>query len=405
MKLKPLIVLLTTLFIYTSCSETSNDIKTDTDEDKVQIPHFYIDTENNAPIASKENYINGTLNIDGGNKYNNFEGAMAVRGRGNSTWKMPKKPFRLKLNKKASILGLAAERDWILLANYIDPSLMCNAAAMKIGQLLEMPFTHHMIPVDVTLNGRFLGNYMLTEQKEVTKNRIDIGKNGWLLELDHYFDEDWQFKSDRFGLPVMIQHPKLNKRTDAEAQALYKEIKNDFQTFENLLFEKSFPNNNYLDYFDADAFVNYMIVYALTANEEINLPNSVYMYKKENGKYTMGPIWDFDWAFGYEENYKHFENPYRNLFWPHRATGKFFFLRIMQDPAIKDLFKTKWVDFKAHKYPLLIKYLNEYAETIRESQQKDQERWGKYSGSMNKYKTKMIEWLDQRTLYMDSFME
>ena len=63
MKLKPLIVLLTTLFIYTSCSETSNDIKTDTDEDKVQIPHFYIDTENNAPIASKENYINGTLNI------------------------------------------------------------------------------------------------------------------------------------------------------------------------------------------------------------------------------------------------------------------------------------------------------------------------------------------------------
>lgn len=84
-----------------------------------------------------------------------YEGTTQIRGRGNSTWEMPKKPYRLKLDKKSVILGLGEERDWILLANYIDPTLMLNAVAFKIGQLLELPFTNHAIPVDLYLNGEY----------------------------------------------------------------------------------------------------------------------------------------------------------------------------------------------------------------------------------------------------------
>lgn len=147
-------------------------------EKKAQIPHLYIDTDGGTPIVEKRVYINANLRIDGGDKYEDFEARGAIRGRGNSTWGMPKKPYRFKLDEAASLLGLAAEKNWVLLQNYIDPSLMCNAVAMKTGQLLEMPFTHNMIPVDVTLNGKYIGNYTFTEHKEVAENRINVGEDG-----------------------------------------------------------------------------------------------------------------------------------------------------------------------------------------------------------------------------------
>ena len=105
---------------------------------------------------------------------------------------------------------------------------------------------------------------MFTEQKEVKESRINVGDGGWLIELDTYFDEEWKFKSRYFQLPVMIQYPKLDKMSEAEAQPIFNEMRSDFNALEELIFAESFPNNNYLDYFDAEAFVNYLIVYTLT---------------------------------------------------------------------------------------------------------------------------------------------
>lgn len=375
-------------------------------EEIAQIPHLYIDTENKQPIDLKKVYRTGTLRIDGGDKYEDFEGGMSIRGRGNSTWEMPKKPYRIKLDSKASLLGLSAEKDWVLLQNYIDPSLMSNAVAMKTGQLLEMPFTHHIIPVDVTLNGEYIGSYTFTEHKEVEDNRINVGDGGWLIELDEYFDEVWKFKSNRFQLPVMIQYPELDKMTDAtEAQLIFDEIKSDFNSMEELIFDESFPNNNYLEYFDADAFINYLIVYTLTGNEEINHPKSTYIYKKQGEKYSMGPIWDFDWAFGFEGTYTHFVDPGRKLFWTggNIRIGTRFFSKLMQDPVLQDLYRTEWSKFKTQKYPILVEYIKEYAETIRESHAKDQVRWEQSTGSIDKYRDRLLDWLNERVDYMDNF--
>ena len=213
-----------------------------------QIPHFYIDTDDGIPIVEKSVYIDATIRLEGGNSYDDFEGRGAIRGRGNSTWGMPKKPYRFKLNEAASLLGLAAEKNWVLLQNYIDPSLMCNSVAMKTGQLLEMPFTHHMIPVDVTLNGEYIGSYTFTEHKEVTENRINIGKDGWLIELDKNYDEDFKFYSNSYELPVMIQYPELGKMSDSDATTMFNEMKDSFNSLEALIYDDSFPNSDYLEY-------------------------------------------------------------------------------------------------------------------------------------------------------------
>lgn len=119
-------------------------------------------------------------------------------------------------------------------------------------------------------------------------------KDGLLLELDSYSDEVWKFRSEKYELPVMLQFPKEKDMTREKRD----EIKNDFDKFEVLVFDPEFPDNDYLDYFDDLSFVNYMIVYHLTLNREINHPKSTYINKLAGGKYTMGIIWDFNHGFG-----------------------------------------------------------------------------------------------------------
>ena len=199
----------------------------------------------------------------------------------------------------------------------------------------------------------------------------------------------------------MIAFPELDKMEKALATPIFNEMESDFNALEGLIFDESFPNNNYLDYFDAAAFVNYLIVYTLTDNEEINHPKSTYIYKKKDGKYNMGPIWDFDWAFGYEGTRQHFVNPDRSLFWSGTAKGTLFFSKIVQDPVIQSLYRTEWAKFKAEKYPILVAYLQTYAETIRESHAIDQEVWNQSSGDIDKYLTRLLDWLDNRISYMD----
>jgi len=366
---------------------------------EASVPHIYIVTAGNAPIVSKDDYLQATIKIEGLGGFEDYTGTTRIKGRGNSTWGLPKKPYRLKLDKKASLLGLAEEKDWVLLANYIDPTLMFNATAMKIGQLLEMPYTNNIIPVDVTINNTYMGSYVFTEQVAVAKNRVNIEDGGTLLELDIYYDEPWKFESSGYNLPVMIKYPDLTSENELTA------IKNEFQVMENAIASSGFPGNNYTDHLDINSLVNLFIACSLTDNEELNHPKSLYMYKPKNGKYTFGPLWDFDWAFGFEGNGTHFENYSKPLLWDNSsAIGTQFFKRLLTDPKVKTLYRQKWTAFKADKLPELITYLNKYANTIEASQKKDYLKWGNSGGNFTADYQKMRAWLLNRAGYIDSFV-
>ncbi len=371
---------------------------------KSTVPHIYIETDGGAAIDSKDTYVKGNIRIEGNGLYDDYEGRLSIKGRGNTTWYYPKKPYRIKLDKKAPLLGLSEEKDWILLANYLDETLMCNAIAFKAARLLDMPFTNHIIPVDVTLNGTYIGNYMFTEQKEVEDNRINVGKDGTLLELDTNFDEAYKFYSKNYKLPVMIQYPELDKLPADEANAKLAEITNNFNSFEDLLASNTFPNNDLLNYFDAGAFADYMVVYLLTDNEELNHPKSTYIYKTGNGKYSMGPVWDFDWGFGYQSTYSHFTKADSPLIWATGLKGYAFFSRLMLSPQLKSLIKTRWNEFKATKFSKLIHYINEYAGIIKDSFARDYAVWKNGSGDLNAELQLIISWLNNRASYIDDYV-
>lgn len=390
-------------------SDNQSDVGIDDEPEEIsipQIPHLTINTEGAAPIVSKEDYVKGNLQIEGFEDYQDFDLPFKIRGRGNTTWTMfPKKPYKLKLDSKEPLFGLHAYTKWILLAEYLDGSMLYNSVPFKMAELMEMPFTNHIIPVELTLNGEYQGIYAFTEHKEVKTNRINVGDEGWLLEMDAYFDEDLQFKSAKYDLPVMIKYPKFKNLDFSEAQELLTDVKSDFHHLENLIYDDSFPNNEYLDYLDELQFVNYMIVYEFTLNREINHPKSTYLHKEKDGKYKMGIVWDFDWGCGYSENAQHFSMSTVNtpLLGSGNLPGSQFFSRIMEDPHLKSLFKDRWNWFRSQHYPSLKEHIQIYAKQIEQAYDKDHQVWGmrNASGDPQEDLQNLLSWLDARAQYID----
>ena len=200
-----------------------------------------ITTENGAPIKGKEkeDYVNCTISIDHPDDKWDYEGTGRIRGRGNSTWLWyDKKPYRIKLDEKASIVGLAAEKDWVLLANFRDPTHMMNTFVFELGHVMGLPYTNHSRYMEVNLNGEYIGLYQLTEQIEQGKNRVAVDDvEGVLIALDvddgpeESRNSKDNFWSEVYQMPVCVKFPE-----DIDVTG----IKKDFAQLESAIL--SIPN-------------------------------------------------------------------------------------------------------------------------------------------------------------------
>ena len=349
-----------------------------------------------AEIPSKDYYLEGTLAVNGRGGYEDYTVKTEVKGRGNSTWGYPKKPYRLKLNKKAEICGLGKAKNYVLLANHLDPTLMLNSVAFKIGRLLELPFTNHAIPVDVVLNGIYKGSYLLTEQIEVKENRVDLDENNSVMwELDSYWDDEPKFKSTAFNLPVMVKDPDLTTEQ-------FEYWKKDFNAFTTQFAKEPLEGNSYVDMIDIESVAKFLITFNLVHNMEINHPKSVFLYKEGNGKYVMGPIWDFDWAYDYEGTSNHFGRYNTPLFSSSmNGVGTAFFQRFLQDSRVKAIYKRTWQDFKNNKLDALLQYVDDYAVMLKPSVERNSELWENTRSFDTKVK-ELKTWLRNRADYIDS---
>ena len=349
-----------------------------------------------AEIPSKDYYLEGTLAVNGRGGYEDYTGKTEVKGRGNSTWGYPKKPYRLKLNKKAEICGLGKAKNYVLMANHLDPTLMLNSVAFKIGRLLELPFTNHAIPVDVVLNGIYKGSYLLTEQIEVKENRVDLDENNSVMwELDSYWDDEPKFKSTAFNLPVMVKDPDLTTEQ-------FEYWKKDFNAFTTQFAKEPLEGNSYVDMIDIESVAKFLITFNLVHNMEINHPKSVFLHKEGNGKYVMGPIWDFDWAYDYEGTSNHFGRYNTPLFSSSmNGVGTAFFQRFLQDSRVKAIYKRTWQDFKNNKLDALLQYVDDYAVMLKPSVERNSELWENTRSFDTKVK-ELKTWLRNRADYIDS---
>lgn len=224
-------------------------------------------------------------------------GTTSIRGRGNSTWKYPKKPYALKLDSKAEILGMPKHKRWVLLANWLDRTLLRNHVSFHIAKQTGLDWTPRGEFVEVFLNDKHIGNYYLCEHIKVDENRVNISEleendidGGFMMELDTYYDEPFKFKSTIKKFPYMFKDPdEVNDKQFAFMQSF-------IDTLENCLCDQSrLLSREYEQYLDIDSFVDWWITYELTGNTETKHPKSTYVHRDKGGKLKAGPVWDFDW--------------------------------------------------------------------------------------------------------------
>lgn len=260
------------------------------------IPTVYITTADSVAITSRDHWLTGSrmqiVMPDGSVAYDASD--VSVRARGNSTFGKPKKPYAIKLGKKFPILGMTANKRWVMLANFMDHSMLRNMLALSIAKQTSLAWTSDSRMVDVVVNGKPMGLYQICEQIKVGKNWVDADPdNGFLIEMDNYPAEKYRFATAVRKLPVNVKYPE-----DAVPEEMA-EIEKYLNEIEAIIYggETQDLSELYEKYIDINTFIDWWIVHELTQNAEPNGPRSCYMYKGRDGLLKAGPVWDFDLAF------------------------------------------------------------------------------------------------------------
>ena len=390
------------------------------------------------PVEDKKRKIPCTITID--HPYDGWDLTEAtgyVRGRGNSTWLWyDKKPYRFKLDEKVSVLGLAEEKDWVLLANYRDPSNLMNTFVFELGQEMGLPYTNHSRYVELTFNGESLGLYQLTEQVEQGSNRVNVhGTDGYLISLDLDDgpslspDAGDNFWSKVYGMPVCVKHPE-----DGMTDAKYNEIRDDLGKVEskikNIRSNKNNPQviqKNYdelKEIFDVQSMIDYLIIQELVYNVELAAPRSMYMHKDKGGKWYMGPLWDFDAGFDFDwgtmyTGHKYFGS-YKKLVLGtdpvHHTNGNGgvpeFFTDLFRCEEFKVAYQERWAEISPKILTDVWTRVEKYAEYGKAAWDNNAEIWPIYLDDARPSKAtllsweeeidKLYVWLNDRIEYLDT---
>jgi len=346
------------------------------------LPIIQINTENQAPIQDKVNYVPMQFILTDPNNPENNVSLIAedftdggIRGRGNMTWTYAKKPYRIKFGKKTSLFGLEKAKSWILLAEYLDPTYLTTPTAFHLGDVFGMRFNHSYNHVELYLNEEYVGIYGLTEQSQVGKGRVDIDETeGWFVKMDSYYDEDPKFETINYKLPIMIKSPEIES-VDI-SNPVFDFVQKDINELCDSMASPNFPENGYRNLIDMDNFIDYLIVNEIIMNHELAWPKSAYSYKDKNGKINMGPLWDFDWAYSGEGTHIFFQTHNFSF-----ENGFTFFYRFFQDPIFLVKYKERWNE-KYNEILDVLNFINELSEKIEISFAEDYERWKYYYGDI-----------------------
>ena len=345
------------------------------------LPVVRIDTPGKRAVTSKTTWMEGaSIRIELPDGTVDYEGKTEIRGRGNSTWNYPKKPYALRLVEKDEILGMPSHKRWILLANWKDRTLLRNDAAFWLSRHTGLPYTVRGQFVELVFNGVHQGNYYLCEQIKLNKKRINVEKmdametdpvkitGGYLLEVDTYFDEPNRFRfGNLLNIPWMVKEPD----EDELSSAAFDYIKNWIGDLERLVMDDAkVQAHAYEEFLDVDTAIDYMIVEELTGNHDFynNWPadgaHSTYFYKERGGKLYHGPVWDFDY---------HVFLPDRTQFWA-GANRTLFYPRLLKDEKFRNRMVERW-DMQKDALKKLPEFIDEQADRIRLSESYNQVKW------------------------------
>ena len=431
------------------------------------IPTFFVQTQSGSVESihsSKQLSESGKILIMDSRGRSYFEGIIdEIHCRGNSSFdKTEKKSYTISLNKSMDLFEMGKAKKWLLIANAFDDTLVRNASAFFIAELLKLPYTPKFQYVDVYINGNFVGNYLLSEKVEIGKNRVNIrnlekevvslNKNCNLADTDFFMEQQGRLfstkgyhiekepedisggylleleTSDRYGLeasgfltsrmqPVVFASPKYASYN----QVSY--IAGLYQDFEDAVFSADGSNpytgKMYYEYIDVDSFARKYLLEELVKNLDASF-TSQYIYKYDDSissKFYAGPCWDYDKsiaASGITEDGINLNDP-KGLYAAVQEKESDIWYALYQH---KDFKKTVAAIFFKELEPHLKnnceKIFFEYSKNIRSSNDCNMIRWNTFPQAATidekriLYNTKVLEladFIDKRLDFLKSEWE
>ena len=355
-------------------TETGEPITGDDNIERMNnsINHVYRATDISFTLEVPSDYDNPEEDLwDGVSGYEGVKDLEVefMRGRGNSTWRQPKKPYKIKLDKKADLFGMGENKHWVLMANYLDYSLSLDRLVGYIGTQMGkdnpaegFSFTPRGVPVDLYMNDTYYGSYLLMEEVRIDENRLDIDEvdpnasdpdslditGDYLLGTNRkptafpyeYFHTD---RNTYFSWDSPEYEPNDEGEYTKEQNAQMAYVKAHMNRVEDAIFSKDFTNSqgDYVwDLIDMNTFANMWWVQEFFTNPDAYATPSTYLYKVKDtidasgkvvpGKLYWEPLWDFDLVWGMMEEEGFNNSDYR---WAQI---------LRQDPQYVDLLKERW---------------------------------------------------------------
>lgn len=359
--MKKILIILISFFLLTACEKKEEN----EEREPYEVYTLYVYTEDGKAITSKEKYINGFVEVRDG-KYSCEPLEMEIRGRGNSTWMFDKKPYRIKMKERYSLLGMRELKNYVLLAEYSDKSLLRNYLAHKLSSYLNTYYVLETRHVELYLNDEYQGVYLLTEQIRNDKKGLVV--DDYLLELEQEYakretegleNKHW-FTS---GLTsFVIKEPDMDDiKDDAEITERINYLKGFIGELTN-----TFLKENYDTYIDVNNFIDYFVLHEIFKNVDIGY-SSVFSVIKENKLY-MGPHWDFDISLGNGDYFNSSYKLYRNRYHP-------WFDKIIDNEAFKEKYLERLLEVLEDIMPKLIKDLDYAYEGLKKAAERNFQKW------------------------------
>ncbi len=249
--------------------------------------------------------------------FNHYDGFITIEIRGSSSQMFPKKSYGFEtcdedgLDIDFPLLGLPEEEDWIFYGPYSDKSLIRNALTFSLAEPLGR-YASRVRFVELFLNNKYQGIYLLMEKIKRDKVRVDIAKlnpdeisgedltGGYIVKIDKTTGsggEGWHSNyKNANGNSTFYQYEVPADDEIVPEQKAY--IQNYIRAFEDAVYDAKFEGaGSYCEFIDISSFADYILISELTKNVDA-YRLSTFLHKDKNGKLMAGPIWDFNLAFG-----------------------------------------------------------------------------------------------------------
>ena len=332
--------------------------------------------------------IEGTTKMN----INGTEYDCGLRLRGNSTQAMPKKPYAIKLDDGAEILGMPKHKRWVFLANWLDRTMLRNDIAFYLARQTGA-WAPNGTPVELVLNGVHVGNYFLCEQIKIDENRVNIAdvkvsklsaqteaaagaELGYLLECDQAADETEIYFQVTSPVPFYVY---IKDPGDAQSGTVgYSYIKNYFSNIGAAIKGKDWGTVTSL--IDYQSFADHWLFSEITENQESKHPKSFYMNKDAGGKLKAGPAWDYDWGTFIEQskigNSAHGETSSTAGEIKNGYTMRYtmWYKYLFDDPNFVAVVKARWATLKS-SFSTSLTYLDQRAALVKTSDAYNHAMW------------------------------